>query len=214
MKDTPAIYMVFDVLYLDGRSTMGLPYTDRRELLQGLGLEDVAWKTPAWHEGEGSALLDAAVEQGLEGIVAKRLDSRYTPSSRGGAWLKIKRQRSQELVIGGWVPGEGRRRNRLGALLVGHYRDSELVYAGKVGTGFTEGTLSMLGERLAALERATSPFDTGRPPRDAVFVEPELVAEVEFTEWTRAGTIRHPSFKGLRDDKPARDVVREEPSPG
>jgi bifunctional non-homologous end joining protein LigD len=211
MKEVPAAYMVFDLLYLEGRSLMDLPYVERRELLGELDLNGPTWKTPAYHRGDGDKLLEAAAAQGLEGVVAKRLDSRYVPGRRGDAWLKVKKQRSQELVVGGWTPGEGRRRDRLGALLVGHYKDGQLVYAGKVGTGFTEETLKQVGDALASLERKTSPFDGRQPPRGSIFVEPKLVAEVEFSEWTNAGTIRHPSFKGLRYDKDARDVVREEP---
>jgi bifunctional non-homologous end joining protein LigD len=124
--------------------------------------------------------------------------------------------RSQEVVIGGWLPGKGRREGELGALLVGYYeRDGDersLRYAGKVGTGFDTAALRMLGERLEPLARRKSPFEGRQPQKDSRFVEPELVCEVEFSEWTSAGTLRHPSYKGLRDDKPAIDVVREEPA--
>jgi bifunctional non-homologous end joining protein LigD len=115
-------------------------------------------------------------------------------------------------VIGGWLPGKGRREGELGALLVGYYGDGDLKYAGKVGTGFDAGTLRMLRERLAPLETDESPFSGRQPERGSIFVDPKLVAEIEFGEWTNAGTLRHPSFKGLRDDKSARDVVREEPT--
>ena len=213
MKEVPAVYMVFDLLHLEGRSLMDLPYTERRELLEGLDLNGPAWKTPAYHRGDGAKLLDAAAAQGLEGIVAKRLDSRYQPGRRSDAWLKVKRQRAQEFVIGGWTPGEGRQRDRLGALLIGYYKDGRLVYAGKVGTGFTEETLKQVGAALKPLERKSSPFDGRQPPKGSIFVEPKLVAEVEFSEWTNAGTVRHPSFKGLRYDKEPREVVREEPVP-
>jgi bifunctional non-homologous end joining protein LigD len=213
MKEVPAAYMIFDLLYVDGRSLMDLPYTERREILEGLDLNGPAWKTPSYHRGDGAKLLDAAAAQGLEGVVAKRLDSRYMPSRRSDAWLKVKKQRSQEFVIGGWTPGEGRRRDRLGALLIGYYKDGRLVYAGKVGTGFTEELLKQVGDALAPLERKASPFEGRQPPKGSIFVEPELVAEVEFSEWTQAGTARHPSFKGLRYDKDPRDVVREEAVP-
>jgi bifunctional non-homologous end joining protein LigD len=142
--------------------------------------------------------------------VAKRLDSAYEPGRRSGAWLKIKHTRRQELVIGGWVPGEGRRTKRIGALLMGYHREGEFVYAGRVGTGFTERSLSELQTRLEQYRRAWSPF-AGRPPlpRQAVFVEPCLVAEIEFREWTTEGVMRAPSFKGLREDKAPREVVLE-----
>ena len=133
------------------------------------------------------------------------------PGARNGAWLKIKHTRRQELVIGGWLPGAGRRTERIGALLMGYHEDGALRYAGRVGTGFTERVLQDLASRLAPLRRPENPF-TAAPklPRETQFVEPLLVAEVEFTEWTSDGVMRAPSYKGLRDDKSARDVVRED----
>ena len=210
---TPVIYAIFDLLYLDGRSLMDLPYSERRALLESLELAGPAWRVPAAHPGEGTLLLEATAKQGLEGVVAKRLDTRYEPGRRSGAWLKIKNTVRQELVIAGWIPGEGRRIARIGALLMGFYEDGKFRYAGRVGTGFTEKTLDDLRRRLAPLKRDTNPFDVGggraRIPREAVFVEPRLVAEVEFREWTGERLMRAPSFKGLREDKAAAEVVAE-----
>jgi bifunctional non-homologous end joining protein LigD len=206
----PVVYAIFDLLYLDGHSLIELPYEERRRRLEELGLGGPAWRVPAAHPGEGAALLEATREQGLEGIVAKRLDCRYEPGRRSGAWLKVKNTLRQELVIAGWIPGEGRRSKRIGALLMGYFDEGKFVYAGRVGTGFTEATLDDLARRLEPLRRERSPFDRGpRLPREAVFVEPKLVAEIEFREWTRDGVMRAPSFKGLRDDKPGATVVRE-----
>jgi bifunctional non-homologous end joining protein LigD len=215
MSDTPVVYMIFDLLYLDGHVTMDLPYTERRERLDRLGLDGPNWRVSAYHVGDGQAMLDASDAQGLEGVMAKRLDSRYEPGKRSGAWLKIKNHMRQELVIGGWLPGKGGRSGRLGSLAVGYYdgpkgRGQKLVYAGNVGTGFTESTLAALMERLEPLRTGKSPFTGRQPPKDTVFVEPRLVGEVEFRGWTRARTLRQPSFKGLREDKDPRDVIFEE----
>jgi bifunctional non-homologous end joining protein LigD len=213
-KETPVTYIIFDLLWLDGHSLMDLPYSERRARLAELELgEGGRWRVPDYVVGHGEQLLAATEQQGLEGVIAKRLDSTYEPGRRTPSWLKIKNVDRQEVVVGGWVPGDGKRRDRIGALLVGVRDDNgELRHVGRVGTGFTEAELDRLAEKLRPLEREDSPFAPGGPkiPRGAVFADPELVAEVEFREWTDGGQLRAPSYKGLRDDKPAELVVREE----
>jgi bifunctional non-homologous end joining protein LigD len=215
MRDVPVTYVIFDLLYLDGRLLLDLPFEERRSELEALGLDGKSWQTPAYHRGEGASLFEATRDRGLEGVVAKRFGSRYLPGRRSRDWLKVKNVRGQEVVIGGWLPGKGRREGEIGALLVGYYDDEDgerrLRYAGKVGTGFDADDLRLLRERLEPLRREESPFEGRQPQKDSILVEPKLVAEVEFSEWTNAGTLRHPSYKGLRDDKPALDVVREQP---
>ena len=220
VRDLPVTYVAFDLLYLEGRVTMALPYEERRRLLDELGLAGPYWRTPSYHAGDGKALLAATREQGLEGVIAKRLDSPYEPGRRSGAWLKVKNQRRQSFVVGGFTAGEGARSRTFGALLVGYWDRTQteaedagepqrLIYAGNVGTGFKEADLRRLGDALAPLRRDSSPFDAGSPPKRSSFVEPRLVVDVEFGEWTRAGILRAPSYKGLRDDEDPRDVVRE-----
>jgi bifunctional non-homologous end joining protein LigD len=217
MSEIPVVYVIFDLLHLEGRTLLDAPYTERREALEALDLEGPSWQVPAYHRDDGAGLLAASRERGLEGVVAKRLESRYVPGRRSRDWLKVKNVHSQEVVIGGWLPGRGRREGQIGAVLVGYNdeRDGEraLRYAGKVGTGFGAADLRRLGERLEPLRREDSPFEGRQPPKGAVFAEPQLVAEVEFAEWTAAGTLRHPSFKGLRADKDPSEVVREEVTP-
>jgi bifunctional non-homologous end joining protein LigD len=212
-KDTPVTYMIFDLLWLDGHSVMGLTYAERRELLGALELNGESWKTPEHAVGEGRALLQASTEQGLEGVVAKQLDSTYQPGARSPSWVKIKSVRRQELVVGGWLPGKGKRERRIGALLVGVYEpDGTLRYVGRVGSGLTEEDLDRLALLMRPLRRDNSPFEAGAsPPREAIFAEPKLVVEVEFSEWTSAGSLRQPRYKGLRDDKDPTKIVREEP---
>jgi bifunctional non-homologous end joining protein LigD len=216
MKSHPVTYAIFDLLHLDGRDLTGEPYSRRRELLEELELNGPSWQTPGYATGHARELLEASREQQLEGIVMKRLDSRYAPGKRTGAWLKVKNTGRQEFVIGGWLPGEGRRRNRVGSILLGVFEPDgdgrALRYTGKVGTGFSEQDLISLGARLAPLERRSNPF-AGRkgPKKGARYVEPELVAEIEFRELTAEGMVRHGSFKGLRDDKPASEVGLERP---
>jgi bifunctional non-homologous end joining protein LigD len=210
MKDLPVTYVIFDLLYLDGHGTMSLSYEERRDLLARLELEGPSWRTPGYHPGEGAALLEATAAMGVEGVVAKRLDSAYEPGRRSQAWVKVKNVNEQDAVIGGWTPGAGGRGGHLGALAVGVMEDGRLVYAGKVGTGFTEQTLALLERELASRRREDSPFSGRQPPRGTVFVAPDLVAAVEFREWTRSGTLRAPSFKGLRADKDPQDCIREE----
>ena len=209
MADTPVVLMLFDVLWLDDRSLMELPWTERRAVLDGLGLDDSCWRVSTAFPGQGDALVEATKQRGLEGVLAKKMDSTYEPGRRSRCWLKIKNVNRQEVVIGGWLPGEGNRSGRIGALVIGYYDGDDLRFAGKVGTGFTDKTLKDMAERLAPLARDTSPFADKVPWKQARFVEPVLVADVEFSEWTQGGTLRHPSYKGLRADKAPRDVVRE-----
>ena len=219
----PVTYLAFDLLSLNGHALLDLPWFQRRGLLEELRLQGDSWLTPPAFTTETARDVQAAsVQQGLEGVVAKRQASRYEPGRRSSSWVKVKNVRRQEAVVGGWQPGEGGRSGQIGSLLIGVYQASTgetgtgetsgLAYAGHVGTGFTQQTLDLLSRRLAPLRRATSPFATEVPPehaRFAVWAEPVLVVEVAFTEWTTAGRLRAPSYKGLRDDKEPREVVRE-----
>ncbi len=208
----PVTYLAFDLLHLDGHSTRGLRYTDRRDVLDRLSLTGPSVQVPPYFPGGGADVLAASRERDMEGVVAKRLDSTYLPGRRSPAWVKVKNLRTQEVVIGGWKPGEGRRTDTVGSLLLGVNAGPGLVYAGHVGTGFTEATLRDLRDRLTRLGRPSSPFADVVPrefARDARWVEPVLVAEVAFTEWTRDGRLRHPSYRRLRADKEPAEVVRE-----
>jgi bifunctional non-homologous end joining protein LigD len=210
---TPVTYLVFDLLQLDGRPLLDLGYQDRRALLDELKLTGPCWQTPPSFPGEDfEAVRGVSVEHGMEGVVAKRLDSKYAPGIRTDNWRKIKNLRSQEAVVAGYKPGKGNRAGQVGSLLIGVNDSSGLVYAGHVGTGFSADTLRMLGDKLRPLRRADSPFDGPVPPehaRPAVWVQPRLVIEVSFDRWTKAGRMRAPVYKGLRDDVDPADVARE-----
>ncbi len=197
-RSHPVTYVIFDLLWLDGRSLLSEPYADRRARLAELALDGERWQTPEHVVGDGAGLLGATREQGLEGVVAKRLDCPYEPGRRSRTWVKVKNSRREEVVIGGWMAGQGGRGERIGALVVG-VADGEgaLRYAGRVGTGFTKSELDRLAALLEPLRTETSPFAGSDVPRGARFVAPRLRCEVEFTEWTREGRLRAPSYKGL-----------------
>ncbi|HEY5143314.1 MAG TPA: DNA ligase D [Solirubrobacteraceae bacterium] len=211
-REVPVTYAIFDLLWLDGRSLMGLPYDERRARLAGLELDGAHWQTPAATIGSGAELLEAASGLGLEGVVAKRRDGAYLPGRRSRGWVKVKLRASAELRIGGWLEGSGGRGGRIGALLVGEEEaDGTLRYVGRVGSGLSDAELDDLGGRLAALARERSPFAPGgsRPPRGARWVEPALLAEVAYTERSTSGILRHPVWQGLRGAADAPLDVRE-----
>lgn len=201
-RTAPVSFVPFDLLHLEGRSLLDLPYDARRELLLGL-LPDAP---PAFDDG--AALLATTREQGLEGVVAKRRASTYQPGRRSTDWVKTKHVRRQSAVVGGWRAGEGGRAGQVGALLLGVPSPEGLDYVGKVGTGFTDRTLALLAQLLAPLERPTPPFV--EPPRGgAHWVEPVLVVDVDFTEWTTDGRLRHPTYRGVRTDLDPGEVIAE-----
>jgi bifunctional non-homologous end joining protein LigD len=215
--DTPLVYYAFDVLELDGQPLLDLPLAERRERLDGL-LLDRRSKTVRLSEtfDDGRALYEAARQQGLEGVIAKRADSRYQPGKRTREWLKVKTHGRQEFVIAGYTKGQGRRAGRFGSLVLGVHRGGELAYVGNCGTGFTEDEIDRLLAVLRPLERKESPFAVvPKMPKvrkgDVVWVEPKLVCDVEFAEWTHDGRLRAPVYQGLREDKRAEEVRRELP---
>jgi len=210
------VYFVFDLLHLDGRELSGLPLEERKAILARLVSEvpsaNAIVRYSLHFEGDGAEVLREACRMGLEGIVSKHRDLPHQPG-RSRNWLKTKCVKRQEFVIGGFTEPEGSRAG-IGALLVGINEDRHLRFSGKVGTGFTSDVLTELRRRLDRLEQQECPFSpkpAGALGRMAHWVKPELVAEVAFTEWTEDGKIRHPSFQGLRDDKPASEIRREEP---
>jgi bifunctional non-homologous end joining protein LigD len=213
---TPLVFYVFDLLELEGEALVDLPLVERRKRLEAL--LDKRNRTVRLSEAfdDGAALLRAATEQRLEGIIAKRLDSRYAEGRRTRDWLKIKTHGEQEFVIAGFTKGTGRRASSFGSLVLGYHQGGELVYAGNVGTGFNSREIDKLLDRLRPLKRTTSPFrEVPKMPKvrksDVIWVEPKLVCQVEFAEWTHDGRLRAPSYKGLREDKAAEDVRREQP---
>jgi bifunctional non-homologous end joining protein LigD len=212
-RSTPASFFAFDLLYLEGRSLLNLPYDERRRLLESLNLKGETFATPpSITNTPGAKVLRIAEERGLEGVVIKRRTSPYSPGLRNGDWIKVKNFHTQEVVIGGWTKGKGEREGSLGALLLGVHTDDGLAYVGKVGTGFSAATRKELLDRLTPLARKTTPFSTPLSHADTVlshFVRPELVGEVQFAEWTKDGILRQPSWRGLRLDKGAQEVVRE-----
>jgi bifunctional non-homologous end joining protein LigD len=212
----PLVYYVFDILELEGEPLLERPLSERREVLEDL--LDRRNRTVRLSEAfdDGSALMEAAREQKLEGVIAKRLDSRYQPGRRTRDWLKVKTHGRQEFIIAGYTKGQGRRSGRLGSLILAVNRGGELQYAGNCGTGFTDKEIDKLMRLLKPLERSSPPFAVvPKMPKirkgDVVWVEPKLVCEVEFAEWTHDGRLRAPSYQGLREDKTAEDVVREQP---
>jgi bifunctional non-homologous end joining protein LigD len=209
----PVNFVAFDVLYLHGRSLLAEPYDIRRAELESLQLSGKTFTTTeSFRDARGADILAATVANGLEGVVAKRRDSQYRPGRRSPDWVKVKSFRTQEVVIGGWTDGRGERQGELGALLLGLPDGQKLRYVGKVGTGFGASDRAVLLADLRPLANQASPFADPLPAREtagAHYVRPVLVGEVEFSEWTTARRLRQPSWRGLRPDKAAKEVVEE-----
>jgi DNA ligase D-like protein (predicted ligase)/DNA ligase D-like protein (predicted polymerase)/DNA ligase D-like protein (predicted 3'-phosphoesterase) len=211
----PVSYVVFDLLWLDGRDTVGLGVEERRELLELVVEEDRRLQLMTYVDEEGKAFVEQARKLGLEGVVAKRKGSPYVPGKRSPDWRKIKLISTQDCVILGWTPGQGGRSGSFGALLVGAYDGGKLRWVGQVGTGFDHRMLERLMGQLEKLERTTPPIDDPAfaKLKGARFVEPELVCEVEYHEYTKStGKMRAPSFRGLRPDKTPDECVLEPPA--
>jgi bifunctional non-homologous end joining protein LigD len=205
----PVFYILFDVLYADGRSLLNEPYQIRRQKLEELTLTGANWQVTPSHEGDGDAMLENARATQMEGLVAKRLDSIYIPGQRSPSWIKLKIIHRQEFVIGGWVPERSGAANRIGALLIGYYDcNGKLRYVGKVGTGLSAEDHAPLLKRLSRHLSQTSPF-ADPVPRNVRYCQPNVVAEIEYRRWPQSGMLQHAAYKGVRTDKPARQVVKE-----
>jgi len=208
---TPVVYVAFDLLHMDGHDTMTLPLSQRRALLEQLADDDPSWTICDQHLRDPDGLIDAVAEAGLEGVMAKRAGSSYSPGSRSSDWVKIKPRRRQEFVVGGWLRGQGNRSGGLGSLLVGYYDGTELRYAGRAGSGLTDATQQQW--RSLLVDSTMCPFATSPTfPRDKVvqWCQPDHVVEIAFAEWAGDGHhLRHPVVLGRRSDKDPRSVVRE-----
>jgi bifunctional non-homologous end joining protein LigD len=210
----PATLVLFDVLYLDGTSLLGQTYDERRRHLESLQLSGPSFITAeSYRDRRGADVLKATADSGLEGVLAKRRDSVYKPGQRQVQWLKVKNLKTQEVVVGGWTPGQGERAGSLGALLLGIPEGAGLRYVGKVGTGFTAADRRSLLRKFSSLATKKSPFTTTLTPRDnattANYLRPEVVGEVRYSDWTPDGRLRHAAWRGLRPDKGWAEVVTE-----
>ena len=216
-REVPILYVLFDLLYLDGKSMVNLPYSERRARLEELTLAGPAWTVTPSHVNNGKQMLDAARQNMLEGIVAKKIDIKYEGGKRSNCWLKIKIIQRQEFVIAGWTAESTGLRDRVGTMLIGYYDcHGELHYAGHVGTGLASPDHAPLVRRFEKLARAASPFVEKLPParrggNKIMYLEPQLVGEVEYRRWPEGGMVQQASFKGLRPDKSARQVVKDVP---
>ncbi len=217
LAETPVSFVVFDVLWLDGELLVDRPQSERRAILDGLGIKGRAWQTAPVLDATPEDLMDACRQLGLEGFMAKRLDAPYLPGRRSTAWSKIKCGRRREFVVGGWSTGSGSRETSIGSLALGVYdvtpeeaaqegRSQRLLYTGQAGSGLNDEMIQRLTRLFAEIEVPSAPFVN--PPRASLhWVEPILVTEVAYTEVTEAGTLRQPSIKGLRTDVIADEVT-------
>ncbi|MGH3730221.1 MAG: non-homologous end-joining DNA ligase [Micromonosporaceae bacterium] len=205
LERVPVRYYVFDLLLLDDTATVGWSYRERRDALESIDFGVGSGSVPPRFDTDGQSVMDAAVQHGLEGVVAKRATSGYEPGHRSRSWIKTPLNVTTEVVIAGWRPGEGRRTGQIGSLILGAYDDEDqFVHVGQVGTGFTAVELRRLAEKLDPLEQPSTPFDM--PPsrqhvRGARWVRPTLVGEVVYRTLTPDGRLRHPSWRGLRPDR-------------
>ncbi|MGB0120436.1 MAG: non-homologous end-joining DNA ligase [Solirubrobacterales bacterium] len=214
-----ATFVIFDILQADGQDLRSLPYRERRAELESRHLHGRSWQTPDYLVADIESTLEVTAEQGLEGLVIKRLDSSYHGGRAGSDWLKLKNRYRQEFVVGGWTEGKGAREGEIGSLLLGYWTQREgegerLVFAGRVGSGFSEGDLTAIRDDLHGFERESSPFLDLTDVTGAHFVNPLRVVEVEFSEWTHDMRLRHPVFVGMRRDKDPGEVRRESPTTG
>ena len=208
VSKVPVAYFMFDVLHVDRTSMMPKPWTQRRAVLDDLDLKGPSWAAPPAFVGEGDVTSEVARQRDLEGVVAKRLDSIYVPGQRTKSWIKVKHTKRDEFIVGGWTPGEGRRSGSIGSLALGLPVSGGLTYVGNVGTGFTDRELRRLESVLGPLRTDENPYvdNVQYLKKGTVFVEPRLVTDVEYTERTNEGILRHPSYKGERIDKTPKDV--------